>query len=136
MWPNFPKMLDKEVFRNKGINIIEKWCCTLLMLHGRHTNRVTDSCRDGWSVPNYSSSFVQVFQDRRSVQFGDGWNARNWLNTNILKLVEIWIWIFQNLRCLSCKSTNFVLVVKSTLMPFFWLFGLCLFVWLFGMYDS
>ena len=63
---------------------------------------VTHSYRDGWNVRHCSSSLVQVFQDRRSVQIGDGWNVRNWLNTNFLKLVEIWIWIFQNLRCLSC----------------------------------
>ena len=63
------------------------------------------------------------------------------------KMYEIvWIWIFwnwlkfeyellQNLRFLSCKSTNFVLVVKPTLISLFWLFGLCLFGFLFPMYD-
>ena len=78
----------------------------------------TDSCRDGWNV-----------------QIGDGWNVRDCLNMNFLKLVKIWIWILQNLRCLSCKSTNFVLVVKPRLMSLFWLFGLCLFGLLFAMYD-
>ena len=37
----------------------------------------------------------------------------------------------EHLRCLSCKSTNFVLVMKPTLMPLFWLFGLRLFIWYF-----
>ena len=87
----------------------------------------TDSCRDGWNVQNCSSIHVQIFRDRWNVQIGDGRNVRNYLNMNILKLVNIWIWILQNLRCLSCKSTNFVLVVKPTLMSLFWLFGL--FVW-------
>ena len=41
--------------------------------------------------------------------------------------------ILQNLRCLSCKSINFVLVVKPTLMSLFWFFEWCLFVWLFGL---
>ena len=95
----------------------------------------TDSCTDGWNVRNCSSSHVQVFRDRWNVQIGDGWNVRNCLNMNFLKLVKIWIWILQNLRCLSCKSTNFVLVVKPTLMSLFWLFGLCLFGLLFAMYD-
>ena len=36
----------------------------------------------------------------------------------------------------SCKSTNFVLLVKSTLISFFWLFGLCVCVLLLGMYES
>ena len=36
----------------------------------------------------------------------------------------------------SCKSINFVLIVKSTLMSLFWLFGLCVCVYLFGMYES
>ena len=39
---------------------------------------VTDSCRGCWNVRNYSSSHVQVFRDRRSVQIDDGWNVRNW----------------------------------------------------------
>ena len=82
----------------------------------------TDSCRDGWNVRDYSSNHVQVFRD--------GWNVRNCLNMIFLNLVKIWIWILQNLRCLGCKSKNFVLVVKPTLMSLFWLFGL-----LFAMYD-
>ena len=76
---------------------------------GHDLTRVTDSCRDGWNVRNCSSSQVQIFRDRWNAQIGDAWNVRNWLNINFLKLVEIWIWILQNLRCLSCKSTNFVL---------------------------
>ena len=88
---------------------------------------VTDSCRDGWNVRNCSSGHVQVFWEWWSVQIGDGWHVWNWLNMNFLKLVKIWIWILQNLYCLSCKSTNLVLVVKPTLMPLFWMFGLCLF---------
>ena len=100
-----------------------------------HRKMAMDSCRDGWNVRNCSSSHVQVFRDRWNVQIGDGWNVRNCLNMNFLNLVEIWIWILQNLRCLSCKSTNFVLVVKPTLMSLFWLFGLCLFGLLFAMYD-
>ena len=98
-------------------------------------NLATDSCRDGWNLRNCSSSHVQVFRDRWNVEIGDGWNVRFFLNMNFLKLVKIWIWILQNLRCLSCKSTNFVLVVKPTLMSLFWLFGLCLFGLLFAMYD-
>ena len=43
--------------------------------------------------------------------------------------------ILQNLRCLSFKSINFVLVVKPTLMSLFWFFKWCLFVWLFDL-DS
>ena len=66
-------------------------------------------CSDRWNVRNCSSSHVQVFRCRWNVQIGDGWNVRNCLNMNFLNLVEIWIWILQNLRCLSCKSTNFVL---------------------------
>ena len=90
---------------------------------------------DGWNVRNCSSSHEQIFRDGWNVKIGDGWNVRNCLNMNFLKLVKIWIWILQNLRCLSCKSTNFVLVVKPTLMSLFWLFGLCLFGLLFAMYD-
>ena len=96
----------------------------------------TDSCRDGSNVRNSSSRHVQVFRDQWNVQIGNGWNVRNCLNMNFLKLVEIWIWILQNLRCPSSKSTNFGLVVKPTLMSLFWLFGLCLFGLLFAMYDS
>ena len=51
-------------------------------------------------------------------------------------IAKIWISILRKLRCLSCKSKKFVLVVILTLISLFWLFGLCLFVWLFGMYDS
>ena len=61
----------------------------------------------------------------------DGWNV--W---NRSSFCSVWIWILQNLRCLSCKSTNFVLLVKSTLISFFWLFGLCVCVLLLGMYES
>ena len=73
----------------------------------------SDSCRDGWNVRNCSSSHVQVFRDRWNVQIGDGWNVRNCLNMNFLKLVKIWIWILQNLRCLSCKSTNICISGKT-----------------------
>ena len=38
--------------------------------------------------------------------------------------------------CLSCKSINFALAVKPTMMSLFWLFGLCLSVWFFGIYES
>ena len=61
----------------------------------------------------------------------DEWNV--W---NRSSFCSVWIWILQNLRCLSCKSTNFVLLVKSTLISFFWLFGLCLSFLLLGMYES
>ena len=61
----------------------------------------------------------------------DRWNVWNWSI-----YCEIWIWILQKLRYISCKSKNFVLAVKPTLISLFWLFGLCLFGWLFGMYDS
>ena len=88
--------------------------------------RATDSCRDGWNVENCLSSHVQLFQDWWNVQIGDGWNVQNFLKINFLKLVKIWIWILQNLCCLTCKSTNFVLVVKPMLMLLFWLLGLCL----------
>ena len=61
---------------------------------------VTDSCRNGWNVWNWS-----IF-------------------------CKVWIWILQNLCSLSCKSINFVLVVKLTLMLLFWLFASCLwYVW-------
>ena len=73
----------------------------------------TDPCRDGWKVRNCSSSHVQVFRDRWNVQIGDGWNVRNCLNMNFLKFVKNWILILQNLCSLSCKSTNFVLVIKT-----------------------
>ena len=84
----------------------------------------TDSCRDGWNVRNCSLSHIKSFQDRWNVQIGDGWNIQKWLSTNLLKLVQIWLWILQNLHCLNYKSTTFVLVVKPTLMSLFWLFGL------------
>ena len=61
----------------------------------------------------------------------DGWNV--WHRSSFC---SVWIWILQNLRCLSWKSTNFVLLVKSTLISFFWLFGLCVCVLLLGMYES
>ena len=48
---------------------------------------------------------------------------------NRLIYCEIWVRILQNLRCLSCKSINFVLRVKPTSISLVWLFGLCLFVW-------
>ena len=97
----------------------------------------TGSCRDGRNLRNCSSSYVQVFRDWWNFQqIGDGWNVRNCLNMNFLKLVETWKWILQNLRCLSCKSKNFVLVVKPTLMSLFWLLGLYLFGMLFALYDS
>ena len=43
-------------------------------------------------------------------KIGAEWNVRNWLIYCV-----VWIWILQNLRCLSCKSINFVLIVKPTL---------------------
>ena len=61
----------------------------------------------------------------------DGWNEWNRLIS-----CRVWIWILENLRCLRCKSINFVLLLKPTLMPLFWLFGLCVCVWLLGMYES
>ena len=51
-------------------------------------------------VQNCSSSHVQVFRDRWSVQSGDGWNVQN-------SLINCEIWILQYLCCLSCNSTNF-----------------------------
>ena len=64
-------------------------------------------------------------------KIGNGWNVQDWLI-----YCKVWIWILQNLRCLSFKSKNFLLVVKPTLVSLFWLFGLCLYVWLFGMYEN
>ena len=49
---------------------------------------------------------------------------------------EVWIWMLQNLRCLSRKSINFVLLVKPKLMSLFWFFGLYFCIWLFGMYET
>ena len=47
----------------------------------------TDSCRDGWNVPNCLSSHAQVFRDRWNVQqIGDGWNIRNFLNMNSFEI--------------------------------------------------
>ena len=37
-------------------------------LQSNSMNLVTDSCRDGWNVRNCSSSHIQVFRDRWSVQ--------------------------------------------------------------------
>ena len=91
---------------------------------------VTDSCRDARNVRNYSASQVQIFGVSEMYKICDGWNVRNRPIS-----CRVWIWILQNLRCLSCKSINFVLLVKSTLMSLFWLFGLCLFGLLFAMYD-
>ena len=56
----------------------------------------------------------------------DGWNVQN-----LSISCRVWIWILQNLRRLSFKSR-----CKSTLMSLFWLFGLCLCVYLFDMYES
>ena len=53
----------------------------------------------------------------------------------IANLLRNLLRILQNLRCLSFKSINFVLLVKPTLMSWFWFFEWCLFVWLFDL-DS
>ena len=100
----------------------------LTILTHKIRNVITDNFHNFWPYSGFSNS---VFD-----QIGDGWNVPYWLNMNFLKLVEMWVWILQNLRFLSCKSTSFVLVVEPTLMLLFWLFGLCLFGLLFGMYDS
>ena len=62
-----------------------------------HLGTVTDSCRDGVNVRNWSI------------------------------YCKILVWILQNLHCLTCKSINFVVVVKPTLMSFFGCSG-CVFV--------
>ena len=62
-------------------------------------------------------------------KISDGWNVRNWLI-----YCKVWIWILQNFLCLIC--INLLSVVKLTLMSLFRLFGLCLFVWLFGIYQN
>ena len=85
---------------------------------------MTNFCRDEWNVRNCSSSHVQVFRDRWTVQIGDGWNVRNWSI-----YCKVWIWILQNLNSLSCKRIDFVLAVKPTLM---WLFCSSDYVCMFG----
>ena len=45
------------------------WKC--FITETRAYDVVTDSCRDWWNARNYSSSHVQVFRDRRSVQIDD-----------------------------------------------------------------
>ena len=126
------KFCKKAVLKNFPIFAGKHLCWTLFSSEyceifqstyfEEHLQTVTDSCRDGRNVRNCSSSHVQVFGDQWSVQIGDGWNVGNQLI-----YCEIWIWILQNLRCLSCKSINFVLVVKPTLMSFFGCSG-CVFV--------
>ena len=62
------------------------------------TNKVTDSCRDGWNVRNFSASQILII--------GGRWNVQNswWVKcTKLDDLSEIWIWMLQYLRCLSCK---------------------------------
>ena len=101
---------------------------------GNAQNMVMDSFRDGLNVPNGWASQVQVFKADEVYKIGDEWNVQNllWNSLNsrmIYWLVlsvycKVWIWILKNLRCLSCKSINFVLRVKM-----FWLFRLCFYVW-------
>ena len=123
-----------QVFRDRWtVQISDGWNVRNCSLSHAQVfrDRWTVQVGGGWNVRNWSSIHVHVFRDRWTVQIGDGWNVRNWLI-----YCKVWVWILQNLRCLRCKSIKFVLVVKPTLMLLFWLFGLCLYVWLFGIYDS
>ena len=43
---------------------------------------------------------------------------------------------YSRICVVSIVRTNFVLLVKLTLMSLMWLFALCLYIWLFGIYDS
>ena len=63
-------------------------------------------------------------------QIGDVLNVQNWPIS-----YRVWIRILQIFHCLRCKIINFVLLVTTNLMPLFWLFGLCVCVLLFGMYQ-
>ena len=89
---------------------------------------VADLCRDRRNLPNCSSNHIQASRDRWSVQIGDAWNVQNWLI-----YCKIWIWILQNLRCLSYNSCHKLCVSGEThldvVVLVVRLVFLCLVVW-------
>ena len=126
----FQSIRRVKLSKSTSSAIYKNWLIILpLPLHSVR-KLVTGSCRDGWDERIWSASQVQMLLSIVNLyKIGDGWNVRN-----RPIYCRVWILTLKNLHCLSCKSINFVLLTHINVV--FWLFRLCVCVWLFSMYES
>ena len=103
-------------YEDHNIHTYSSFCLVVLAVE-----KVTNLCRDGWNVWNCSSSHVQVFGDRRSVQIGDEWHEQNWSISLIMNTPEF---------ALSQMEEHKLCFSDETHVDFIFLVVQVVFVWL------